>query len=116
MITPRNSRQVLVISIVALLMTLIGASAAGYAILSTRATRWGDSLVIGPGFTGEVILDGHAAHIRVEREDGIPVLDAPAWKGRGPFYVTFLWGFAVYHTPPGTLDGGAAPAGGVAGR
>ena len=104
----RSARRLLLASIAALVLTLAGAAAGGYAYLSARATRWGDSLVVGPRFTGELVLDG-GARIRVERENGVPALDAPSWKGRGPFYVTFIWGFAIYHTPPGTLYGGNGP-------
>ena len=104
----RKGRRLLLGSIVALVLTVAGSAAMGYAWLSTGATRWGDSLIIGPRFTGEVNLDGRATGIRVWREDGVPVLDAPVFAGRGPLYVTFMWGFAVYHTPPGTLRRGKA--------
>jgi len=108
--TQRNARRLLVLSIAALALTVAGAAATGYAWLSSRVVRWGDSLIVGPGFTGEAILDGGATRIRVGREDGVPALDAPGWAGRGPIYVTFIQGFAIYHTPPGTMPGANAPA------
>ena len=111
MATQRKTRTLLLASILALVLTVAGAVATGYAWLSTRATRWGDSLIVGPRFTGEVILDDGATRIRVLREaDGVPSLDAPSFAGRGPFYVTFVWGFAIYHTPPGTMPRRKPPA------
>jgi hypothetical protein len=108
--TQHNRTRLLLVSILALVLTVAGAAAMGYAWLSTRATRWGDSLIIGPRFNGEAVLDGGATRLKVWREDGVPVLDAPAWRGRGQIYVTFVWGFAIYHTPPGTMSRGTAPA------
>src|SRR5687768_6103849 len=105
MTTDRKGKRLLLASIAALVLTVAGTTAAGYAWFSTRAVCWGDSLIVGPRFTGDVFLDGGATQVRVLREDGIPALDAPSFVGRGPFYVTFVWGFAVYHTPPGTLRG-----------
>src|SRR4051794_9251232 len=110
MATRRNARRLLLASMAALVLTVAGTAAAGYSWLSTRVTRWGDSLIVGRRFTGEAILDGGATRIGVVREDGVPALDAPSWRGRGPIYVTFIWGFAIYHTPPGTMPGGNVPA------
>jgi hypothetical protein len=110
MATKRHRMMLLLASIVALVVTVGGAAAAAYGWLSTRAVRWGDHLIVGPRFNGEVILDGGATRIRVWREDGVPVLDAPSFAGRGTLYVTFMWGFAIYHTPPGTMPRGKAPA------
>ena len=99
----------LLVSLVVLLLTVAGTLGFGYAWLSTRVTRLGDSLVVGPRFSGEASLDGEATRIRVRRDgDGIS-LDAPAFVGRGPMYVTFWFGFAVYHTPPGTVPHAKAP-------
>ena len=106
----RKGRRLLIASLAALVLTVGGAAAAGYAWLSTRVTRWGDSLIVGPKFTGVASLDGGATRIKVWWEDGSPVLDAPTWRGHGPIYMTFLWGFAIYHTPPGTLPPGSAAA------
>jgi len=110
MATQRNVRRLLLASIAALVLTVVGSAATAYGWLSTRVVRWGDSLIVGPGFTGLAVLDGGATRVRVRREDGVPVLDAPGWAGRGPFYVTFVQGFAIYHTPPGTMPGANAPA------
>jgi hypothetical protein len=115
MASPRNAKRLLLVSLLALVLTLVGAFAGAYAWLSTRVTPWGDSLIVGPAFTGAVDLGGGGGRITFYREDGVPTLDAPAWKGRGPFTMTFVWGFVIYHTPPGTLRGDgrqARPAGG----
>jgi hypothetical protein len=111
MATPRSSTRLLILSIVALVLTLAVAVAVPYRWLSTRATRWGDSLIVGPHFSGDVKLPGNTSKIRVEWEDGAPVVDAPSWSGRGPITMTFIWGFTIYHLPPGVLDGpnGRAP-------
>jgi hypothetical protein len=111
MATQRKERRLLLASLVVLVLTVAGAVGFGYAWLSTRVTRWGDSLIVGPRFTGDVILDGGATRIGVHRDaDGVPSLDAPVFVGRGPMYVTFWAGFAIYHTPPGTMPQGKAPA------
>ena len=108
--TQRNARRLVFLSIAALVLTVAGAATAGYAWFSTRVTRWGDQLIVGPKFTGEAILDGGATRIGVSWENGSPALDVPSWKGRGPFYMTFIGGFAIYHTPPGAMPGGKVPA------
>lgn len=106
---PRSARRLLLVSSLALLLTVAGAGAAAYRWLSTRVTRWGDSLVVGPGFTGTAVLDGGATRFRVTRDADGPALEAPSWNPRGGMYVTFLGGFAIYHTPPGTLPAPKAP-------
>jgi hypothetical protein len=103
MTVPRNSKKLLAGSVLALVLTLGLAAAAGYSAFSNRAVRWGDSLIIGPRFTGDISLDGGVTRMRFWRENGVPALDAPSWKGRGPITMTFLFGFTIYHTPPGTL-------------
>lgn len=110
MTTHRKSRWLLVASVLALVLTVGGTATAGYTYLSTRATRWGDSLIVGPRFTGETSLDGGTSRVRISWENGSPVLDAPNWTGRHELYLTFIWGFAVYHMPPQTLAGGKTPA------
>ena len=99
----RKSKWLLPASLLALILTVVGALAGTYSALSDRATRWGNSLIIGPRFTGTFSPDGGATQLRFWREGGSPVMDAPTWKGKGPITITFLWGFTVYHTPPGTL-------------
>lgn len=101
----------LLVSGAALVLTVAVAAAAAYGWLSTRVTRWGDSLVVGPRFTGEAVLDGGATRLRVTREDGVPALEAPTWGAVGGIYVTFTGGFAIYHnTPRGTTPAGNAPS------
>ncbi|MCC2672039.1 MAG: hypothetical protein K0Q72_4511 [Armatimonadetes bacterium] len=107
MATPRNSKRLLFVSIFALVFTVGGIGATAYSWLSTRATRWGDSLIVGPRFSGD--FGSGARKIRVSWEEGAPVVDAPSWKGRGPITMTFIWGFTVYHLPPGTLSGSTSP-------
>jgi hypothetical protein len=99
-----------VASIIALALTVAAALTGTYSALSNRATRWGDSLIIGPRFTGAFSLDGGATQYRFWREKGSPVMNAPNWKGKSPITLTFLWGFTIYHTPPGTLRSIDAPA------
>lgn len=110
MTSPRKSRWLLVASILALVLAVSGSVAAGYTYLSSRAIRWGDTLIVGPRFTGETSVDGGATRVRVWWENGSPVLDAPAWKGRGTIYLTLIWGLAVYHLPPGTSGSAKTPA------
>ena len=110
MTNPRNLRGLLFASILALGLTVGGTVAVGYRYLSTRATRWGDSLIVGPRFSGDVSLDGGATQVHVAWENGSPVLDAPIWKGAGTIYVTFIWGFAVFTLPPGTAAVGKRTA------
>lgn len=90
-------------SSLALVLTVAGAGATAYRWLSGRVTRWGDSLIVGPGFTGTAVLDGGAIRFRVTRDGGGPALETPSWSTRGGMYVTFVGGFAIYHTAPGTL-------------
>ena len=103
MATRRNAKRLLVGSIVALVATVGLVAVAGYSAYSNRAVRWGDSLIIGPRFTGEFSLDGGSTRLNFWRENGSPVMDAPSWKGHSPVTMTYLWGFTIYHTPPGTL-------------
>ncbi len=106
MATQRNPKRLLLVSILLLVLTVGGIAAAGYASLSTRVTRWGDHLIVGPRFSGTAVLDGGATRVRVWWEDGTPVLDATDWQGRGPVTMTFIGGFAIYHSPPGTMGRG----------
>lgn len=103
MATPRSSKRLLVGSVLALVLTLGLAVVAGYSSFSNRAVRWGDSLIIGPRFAGDFSVDGGVTHLRLWRENGVPVIDAPSWKGHNPITITFAWGYTIYHTPPGTL-------------
>lgn len=104
MTTQRNSKRLLLACTLALVFTVAAIGGVAHRWLSTRVTRWGNSLVVGPHFSGATSVDGGATQLRFAWENGSPVLDAPAWKGRGPFSMTFLFGFVIYHTPPGTLD------------
>ena len=105
MTTRRNSKWLLLGSLLLLLVTLGGVITTASSWFGGRATRWGDSLVVGPRFSGDVNLPGNTDKMRVSWEEGSPVVDAPSWKGRGPITMTFFWGFVIYHLPPGTLDG-----------
>jgi hypothetical protein len=92
-----KSRKLFVASSIALVLTLAGSAVAAYAWSSTRVTRWGDLLVVGPRFTGDAVLDGGATRIGVLRDpDGTPALDVPPSASRGPVTVTFWGGFAIY--------------------
>jgi len=105
---PRTSRRLLLVSSLALALTVLGAGATTYRWLSTRVTRWGDSLIVGPHFSGTAVLDGGATRLRVTRDASGPALEAPSWNGVRGIYVTFIAGFAIYHTPPGTMPAGKA--------
>lgn len=110
--TTSAARRILLVSSLALVLTVAGAGATAYRWLSTRVTRWGDSLIVGPRFTGTAVLDGGATRFRVTRDASGQALESPSWSTRGGMYVTFVAGFAIYHTAPGTLP--AAQASGTA--
>ena len=111
MTTQPKARRVLLVSSLALILTVAGIAAAGYAWLRNRATPWGDSLVVGPGFAGEVLLDGGATRVVVHREsDGSLSLDVPPAARRRQVYLTYAAGFAVYHGLIGTSPGEGAGA------
>jgi len=102
----RTARRWLLVSSLVLVLTLLGAGAAAYGWFSTRVTRWGDSLIVGPHFTGTAVLDGGATRLRVTRDASGPALEVPNWNGQTGMSLTFIGGFAVYHAPPGARPTG----------